>query len=248
MKAVKKMLAAALAAAVAVTCVLPAYAAGSDIMGDKPVNDVGVISEPSASGVTATVNTSEDGTAKLDKVQKTNKKSVKVSQKVEVNGVKYTVTIITADAFAECEQMTDVTIPSTVTKIAKGAFRGADSLKEAEIKGKPVIKAKAFSGAKKLKKVTFTNSPTAEKGAFRGAKLNKLVVNKKGVFKKGSFEKATVKKLVVNKNTVFEKGAFTGNSTKNSTLTVSGKMSKKKFNNFVKMMRAAGFKGEIRKK
>ena len=64
---------------------------------------------------------------------------------------------------------------------------------------------------------------------------------------KGAFKGATVKKLVVNKNTVFKKGAFTGNSTKNSTLTVSGKMTKKQYNNFVKMMKAAGYKGTIKK-
>ena len=226
-KAMKKMLAAALAAAIAVTCVLPAYAAGSDTTGDKPANTVGAVTEPSASGVTATVDTSKDGTAKLDKVQKTNKKTVKVSQKVEVDGVKYTVTTITADAFAECEQMTDVTIPSTVTKIAQGAFRGAKNLKNAEIKGKPVVKKGAFKGAAKLTKLTFTNAPTFEKAAFKGTKLNKIVVSKKAVF---------------------AKNAFKGADTKDTVIKVSGKMTQKQYNQLVKDLKKAGFKGKVKVK
>ena len=209
MKAMKKMLAAALAAAIAVTCVVPAYANGevqSDTQGqEQPSINIEVQADKTSTGLNPVVSTSKDGTAKLDEVKKTNKTSVKVSSTVTVDGVKYTVTTITANAFAKCAKMKDVTIPSSVTKVAKGALKGAKKLTKMTLKGKPVVKKGALKGAAKLKTITLTGKADFEKGAFKGLDTEKM------------------------------------------TIKISKNMSAKKFKAYKKELKAAGFKGKIKK-
>lgn len=207
MKAMKKMLAAALAAAVAVTCVLPAYAADpSDTGSKKPVTSVEQTAKPTDTGLKPVVSTSSDGTAKIDEIKGAKKKtSVTAPKKVTVNGVKYTVTEIAADAFAKCGKMKDLTIPSTIKTIAKGALNGTSKLTKLTLKGKPEVKKGALKGAENLKKITLTNTVT------------------------------------------FKKGAFKGLDTKKMTVKISRNMSAKKFKAYKKELRAAGFKGKIKK-
>ncbi len=208
MKAMKKMLAAALAAAIAVTCVLPAYAADpSDTTGSKkPTNSVEQPAKTTETGLKPVVSTSSDGTAKIDEIKGAKKKtSVTAPKKVTVNGVKYTVTEITKDAFAKCGKMKDLTIPSTVKTLAKGALNGTSKLTKLTLKGKPEVKKGALKGAENLKKITLTNTVT------------------------------------------FKKGAFKGLDTKKMTIKINRNMSAKKFKAYKKELRAAGFKGKIKK-
>lgn len=61
------------------------------------------------------------------RVDKTGK--LTIPEKVEVDGVDYTVTKIAEDAFKGNTDLTEVTIPGTVTTIGAGAFEGCTNLK-----------------------------------------------------------------------------------------------------------------------
>lgn len=61
------------------------------------------------------------------RVDKTGK--LTIPEKVEVDGVEYTVTEIAEDAFKGNTDLTEVTIPGTVTTIGAGAFEGCTNLK-----------------------------------------------------------------------------------------------------------------------
>lgn len=54
---------------------------------------------------------------------------VEIPEKVEIDGVEYTVTEIAEDAFKGNTDLTEVTIPGTVTTIGAGAFKGCTNLK-----------------------------------------------------------------------------------------------------------------------
>lgn len=54
---------------------------------------------------------------------------VEIPEKVEIEGVDYTVTKIAEDAFKGNTELTEVTIPGTVTTIGAGAFEGCTNLK-----------------------------------------------------------------------------------------------------------------------
>lgn len=54
---------------------------------------------------------------------------VEIPATVEIDGKTYTVTDIAADAFKDNKELTEVTIPGTVTKIGDGAFAGCENLR-----------------------------------------------------------------------------------------------------------------------
>ena len=54
---------------------------------------------------------------------------VEISATVEIDGKTYTVTEITSNAFKDNKELTEVTIPGTVTKIGDGAFAGCENLR-----------------------------------------------------------------------------------------------------------------------
>ena len=54
---------------------------------------------------------------------------VEIPEKVEIDGIEYTVTEIAEDAFKGNTELTEVTIPGTVTTIGSGAFGGCTNLK-----------------------------------------------------------------------------------------------------------------------
>ena len=115
------------------------------------------------SGVKATVKTTENGTAAVKNV-KSNKKSVTVSSTVEVEGVEYKVTVIEANAFANCKKATKITLPSTVKKIKKKAFTGAKKVKTIIVKSKKAV--------------------TVKKGAFKGINTEKITIKASKMSKK----------------------------------------------------------------
>jgi hypothetical protein len=145
-----------------------------------------VTGKKTASGFTFTGNTRKDGTMTVTSIKKTTKKTVKLSSKITVDGLKYTVTKIGANAFKNATKATKIVIPSTITR----------------------VNAKAFSGlSKTVKTIQFntTKAPEIAKTAFKGV------------------------------------------STKNITITVTKKMSSKEYKNFKKALKAAGFKGTIKR-
>ena len=54
---------------------------------------------------------------------------VEIPETVEIDGKTYTVTEIAADAFRNNEELTEVTIPGSVTTIGDGAFAGCENLR-----------------------------------------------------------------------------------------------------------------------
>ena len=191
MKAMKKMLAGLLAAAVAASCLMTAYAAGPSetvppAVGTTARNETAQM----AGGVTTKVDTSKSGIAALDTIEKTNKTSVKVQPYVTVNGVKYTLTIIRNKAFENCQSAKKVTLPGTLKLIMKNAFKGAKSLKTIVLNGR--------------------TAPTIRKGAFKGLATKKMVVRMNNT----KMTLAECAKLVSNlkgagfKGTLVAKGAF----------------------------------------
>lgn len=153
-KAVKKALVCALTAALTFGT-LASAAPKSPTTSVEPQKQTNVTAEKS-NGITSTVDTKKDGTAKLSTVKATSKKEVTISSKVTVDGIKYAVTEIDAKAFAKCTKATKITLPSTITK----------------------INANAFTGAKKLKTIVLpiTKAITVEKGAFKGLDTTKMTI------------------------------------------------------------------------
>ncbi len=181
-KAVKKVLVCALSS-VLMLGTLASAAPQSPTVSVEPEKQTNVTAETS-NGITSTVDTKKDGTATISTIKATTKKSVTISSKVTVNGVKYSVTEIDANAFKNCKKATKVTLPATITK----------------------VNANAFTGAKKLQTIV----------------------------------------LPVTKAITVEKGAFKGLNTKNMTIKVSKKMTKKQLKKFKQNLKKAGFKGKVK--
>ena len=235
-KTMRKLLAGFLAAAVAVTCVIPAYA--SDPSMDQPLPgpsaNENVVARPSG-GATQTVTTTEEGTATTEEV-KSNKKNLTLPKKVEVNGTKYTPTTLGANAFKESPKTQNVVIPSTYTDIGSKAFAGSN-LKSVTIKGNSKKATTLGKNIMKGSKVTSVTAGTKKsqvklaKGVLNGAKKNVSV----------TFNAKTSSQVKVAKN------AFKGTNTKKMTIN-AGNMSKSEFQKFKKKMEKAGFKGKITRK
>ncbi len=87
-------------------------------------------------------------------------------------------TSIGKEAFAECTNLTALTIPSSVTSIGNGAFLNCSSLPAIILpKGITSIKENTFSGCAKLTGLIFPNTLTEiGKSAFAGCGLTSLVV------------------------------------------------------------------------
>lgn len=132
------------------------------------------------------VDTNKKGTAILKSVKKTNKKSVTVSSKVTVKGVKYKVTTINAKAFVNAKKATKITLPDTIKTISKSAFTGAKKLKTLVLKGKKSITVKkgAFKGLN-TKKITIRVNKKMSKKQFNKLKKALKKAGFKGKLKKG---------------------------------------------------------------
>jgi hypothetical protein len=170
--------------------VTTAMAAGSPTT-STPGDDTTTISEDYVSQVNASsdsgdkVKTSEAGKAAIQKVEKTTKTTIKVDSTVTVDGVKYEVVRVAANAFSKNKQVKTITLPSTIKTISKNAFAGLSKLKTIKIN--------------------------------------------------------------VKKNIKVEKGAFGSINTKKVTITVNKKTSSKELKKIQKTLKAAGFKGKVKR-
>lgn len=73
----------------------------------------------------------DEGTAKVIKDPDRNyKEAVVIPSTIEHNGINYTVTEISDDAFTHCAKLTSITIPATVTKLYGSSFIDCPSLQQ----------------------------------------------------------------------------------------------------------------------
>ncbi|MCR4797529.1 MAG: leucine-rich repeat domain-containing protein, partial [Lachnospiraceae bacterium] len=127
----------------------------------------------------ATVKTSENGTAKIANVE-SKAKTVKISSKVKVDGVSYTVKTIGEGALDGCANATTVTLPKTVTKIEENALSGAENLKVVKLDVKKSIK---------VEKGAFGDTDTSKMTIKVSKDMSKKEFNKfKKVLKSAGFE------------------------------------------------------------
>lgn len=177
-KAMKKVLACALAAVLTLGVAVDASAATS-----SPVASVEPVTKEDVKATNGTkVDIKSNGTATLNSLSSSvsKKKSVTISSTVTVNGVKYKVTTVDAGAFAKAKKATKITLPATITKINKNAFKGAKKVKTIVLKSSKAITVKkgAFAGVN-TKKITIKVSKKMSKKQL--AKLKKAL--KKAGFK-----------------------------------------------------------------
>ena len=137
--------------------------------------------------------TMEDGTvykvisakkkeAAFYKASKKAKGSVKIASSVTLDGTKYKVTEVSANAFKNRKKVTKITVPATVTKIGKSAFGKSAKLKKITIKSKKLTQKSIASGA------------------FKGIKKNTVILVQKS--KRTTYRKLFVKKGLNKKITV----------------------------------------------
>ncbi len=169
LRAMKKVLACAIAAALTLGTVNVASAAT-----ESPVVSVKPEKKEDVKVSVGKVDTKKDGTAAIATIK--NKKTVTISANVTVDGVKYAVTTIKANAFKNATKVTKVTLPKTIKVINKNAFAGAKKLKTITLKG--------------------TKSITVKKGAFKGLKTKKMTIK---VSKKMSKKQLTKLKKALKK-------------------------------------------------
>lgn len=158
-KVIKKVLALTLAGALAFggvqTSVYAATSSPNSAVVTVKKDDVKA--EKTKSGITATVDTRKNGTAKLETIKKTTKTTVTIESYVKVDGVKYKVTSIGDNAFKNATKAKTIVIPKTVTQ----------------------INSKAFSSmSKTVKTIQFnvTKAPTVSKTAFKGTSTKNMTI------------------------------------------------------------------------
>ncbi len=99
--------------------------------------------------------------------------TVKIPDKVKINGITYKVTSISAKAFQNNKKLKKVTIGKNVTTIGDNAFKGCKKLTNATIgAGVKTIGKNAFASCPKLGKITIKSTKLTKigKNAFKGIK------------------------------------------------------------------------------
>ncbi|MBR1635877.1 MAG: leucine-rich repeat protein [Lachnospiraceae bacterium] len=203
------LLCATLAAAVALSGV-PVYAAGSNTSGRTTGGSSGSSSSSSSrssssssgggggssssssytetvttsSGAKETVRVSSKGTASVTSVSST-KATVKIDSYANADGIKYKVVAVSANAFAKCPNMTKVSLPKTITKFGKNAFKGAKKLTNIRLNRSKSIKINkaAFSGLKTAG-ITITVNKNMGDKAFKKMQVRLNKAGFKGTLKR----------------------------------------------------------------
>lgn len=181
MKSFKKVLAFALAATLALGSCTTAFAAGSPNVGKNPVK-IPAATVTQKNGNKVKVDTTKGGNAGISSIT-SNKKSVTVPSTITVNGIKYNVQVIRANAFAKATKATKVSIPASVKSIQKNAFKGAKNLKTVRLN------------------ISKANQIKVNKGAFKGLKTGKMTIK---------VNKNMSKKALRNLTRALKKAGFNG--------------------------------------
>jgi hypothetical protein len=113
---------------------------------------------------------------------KTSAKKVAVPEKLTVNGVEYAVTTIAPGAFKNCSSTT-ITLPSTIGKIKKNAFKGSKA-KTLIVKTKKLTKKKVKGSLKGSKVKTVKVKVGNKKANKKYVKKYKKIFTKKNAGKK----------------------------------------------------------------
>ena len=93
-----------------------------------------------------------------------------IPETADINGKTYKVTTLADDAFANCEELTKVTLPTSINHIGERAFMGCKSLKECNIpNGITTLAAETFADCESLVTVAIPRTmETIDRSAFRG--------------------------------------------------------------------------------
>jgi hypothetical protein len=136
------------------------------------------VSYKNANYVITGIGTNEK-TVAYQKADNTKAKKIKIPSDITIDGIKYKVTAVSANAFKKNKQVTSITIPSSVEKIGKNAFSGCKKLKTIIIKTNKLtssgISKNAFKGV--------PNSTVVKVAKNKVKKYAKLF-RKKGLSKK----------------------------------------------------------------
>ena len=148
MKRLKKVLACALMVTLTFSAAAPKLEAASKFEAGSPTTSIEPEDKNNVTVPSGKVNTKKDGSVTLAGVKKTSKKFVKIPSSVTVYGVRYKITIVKANAFANARRATNIKLPATIKQINKNAFRGVTKLRILTLKGKKAIRIKkgAFNG------------------------------------------------------------------------------------------------------
>ena len=110
-------------------------------------------------------------------------KSVTIPDSIKINGTKYNVIEISANAFKNCKKLTKVTIGKNITKIGKNAFYGCKKLAKITIKSSK-LKSVGKNAIKGIKKKAVIKVPKKQL-----AKYKKLFTSKTGYKKTMKIQK-----------------------------------------------------------
>nr|MCR4692171.1 leucine-rich repeat protein [Lachnospiraceae bacterium] len=176
----------------------PSYGGGGDDDDDDEDDDEDEIDDATERALNkAGFEYEGDGEVSYTGPQDPDVKSVKVPANVEVNDRTFAVTVIGEGAFADCMDLTSVTLGSNVIEIRKNAFKNCKSLTKITIPKKvESIGKQAFMGCSNLKKITIKTKLLTKKKvgskAFKG-------IHKKAVFKVPSKVKKLYKSFLKKK-------------------------------------------------
>ena len=116
-----------------------------------------------------TYNFGEEGNLTVTGTVDGQETTIKIPQKIVIDGREYIVTIIAADAFKDNTNLASVTIPETVEKIGVNAFSGCSNLSAVTLpKSVTAIGEGAFSGCSSIKTMELPKSVNSiGDGAFK---------------------------------------------------------------------------------
>lgn len=154
-ESLKKIIVIALALAMAVSMIMPAFAAKSPTKGKTPITKDMVRDSKTKKNI---YKVYKSGYAHLKSLKVPKKKSATVPSTITYKGVTYKVNWIRANAFCKNSKLRTITIKGNIKTINKHAFKGS-----------------------KIKTVKFAckKAPKLRKGSFKKCKVKTVKVSKK---------------------------------------------------------------------